>query len=118
MIRQNEPKSLERTIEIVPPRKARDEAGQRAMAIIEGSTPVRVRKPNDLLRRRLRAASLILFGGFFAFFIRSLFYLDRIETTLDWVLFVNHGLVMATTGLVGVRLVIESSLHPTTPSRV
>ena len=48
----------------------------RQMALVEGSTPHLSTETNDLLRRRLRSASLLLFSGFLAFFIRSLFNLD------------------------------------------
>ena len=37
------------------------------VAIIEGSTPELSGEINNLLRHRMRSASLLLFGGFFAF---------------------------------------------------
>ncbi|MEM6799037.1 MAG: serine/threonine-protein kinase, partial [Planctomycetota bacterium] len=48
-------------------------AGQGLVALVEGSTPHLTSETRDLLRRRLRAASALLFAGFATFFIRSLF---------------------------------------------
>jgi serine/threonine-protein kinase len=78
----------------------------RPMAIVEGSTPELSSEINDLLRRRLRSAALLLFAGFLAFFVRSviLHLSQRSHTVLDWAFFLDHALVTLITGLVGFRL--------------
>jgi tRNA A-37 threonylcarbamoyl transferase component Bud32 len=62
------------------------------------------RETNDLLRQRLRIASLLLFAGFFAFFIKGLFHLDQLSTQLDLVIFWSHFAVTVITGMIGMRL--------------
>ena len=46
----------------------------RAVALVQGSTPELKAETNELLRDRLRIASLLLFGGFLTFLIRRLFF--------------------------------------------
>lgn len=74
------------------------------VALVEGSTPGLSGETYDLLRDRLRIASLLLFAGFLSFFIKNLFSLDRFVTALDWVLFWDHFAITAVTGVIGVRL--------------
>lgn len=77
---------------------------QRAVAIVEGSTPELAAETNDLLRDRLRVASLLLFAGFLAFFVQRLIHISLFETTFDWTLFAAHAAVTVITGLIGIRL--------------
>ena len=74
------------------------------MAIVEGTTPQLSGEINDLLRRRLQSASLILFGGFLAFFVKRLFVPDQVQTTLDWFVFGCHAAMILVTGVLGLRL--------------
>ena len=83
---------------------------RQGMVIVEGSRPQLSVETNDLLRTRLRSASLLMFAGFLAFFIRSLFRLDQLQTSLDRMLFVDHALMTLVTGLVGLRLCTNCAL--------
>lgn len=74
---------------------------------IEGSTPELSAETNDLLRDRLRIASLLLFAGFAAFFVKNLVRLGYFQTTFDWVLLSVHAGITIVTGLVGIRLCTE-----------
>ncbi len=74
------------------------------MAMVEGSSPHLSRETNDLLRDRLRVASLLLFAGYLAFFVKNLFYLDRFQSALDWVLFWDHLAITVVTGIIGLRM--------------
>lgn len=78
-----------------------------AVALVEGSTPELAAETNDLLRDRLKVASLLLFTGFLAFLIKNLFSLAANETTFDWILLAVHTVTTVTTGLVGLRLCSE-----------
>jgi len=75
-----------------------------AVALVEGSTPELSAETNDLLRERLRLASLLLFGGYIAFFVKKLFAINTYETTFDWILLAVHALIIMITGMVGMRL--------------
>ncbi|HUG67609.1 MAG TPA: serine/threonine-protein kinase [Pirellulaceae bacterium] len=80
---------------------------QPTVGIVEGSTPELSAETNNLLRDRLRAASLLLFVGFLAFFVKALFDLGSNETTFDWILFADHAAITIITGIVGLRLCTE-----------
>ena len=106
----NQPKQatpFDPTIDAMPSAASMAPNPHHAVALVEGSTPELSAETNDLLRERLRLASLLLFSGFLAFFVRKLFSLGRIETTFDWVLFADHAAMMVITGLIGVRLCTE-----------
>lgn len=77
------------------------------MALIEGSTPKLSGEINDVLRDRLRMASLLLFAGYLSFFIKNLFYLDRFVTPFDWGLFGYHFAITILTGIIGLRLCMK-----------
>jgi serine/threonine-protein kinase len=47
-----------------------------AIALVEGSGPELTRETQELLRRRLRLAAVVLFAGFSVFFVRHLFVID------------------------------------------
>ena len=98
---------LDPTLDATPSVDSRTPHPQHAVALVEGSTPELSAETNDLLRERLRLASLLLFAGFFAFFVRKLFNLGQVETTFDWVLFAVHLAIMGITGLIGMRLCTE-----------
>ncbi len=74
------------------------------VALVEGSLPHYSGEINDLLRDRLRTASLLLFAGYLSFFIKNLFSLERFQTGLDRVLFWEHFGITVVTGIVGLRL--------------
>ena len=76
----------------------------RGVALIEGSTPELSAETNDLLRDRLRVASLLLSVGFLAFFVKKLFELGSNETPFDWFLLAYHAAITVVAGMVGVRL--------------
>lgn len=100
---------FEQTIEVqrTPSDDRRRDGG--AIQLVQGSADALTSETDDLLRRRLRSASLVLFVGFLCFLVRSLFYLDRLESTLDHVMLANHVLVTVITGLVGFRLCMNCS---------
>jgi serine/threonine-protein kinase len=77
------------------------------MALVEGSTPHLSRETNDLLRDRLRVASLLLFTGYLVFFLKNLFYLDQFQSALDWVLFWDHFAITLVTGIIGLRMCVK-----------
>lgn len=85
--------------------------------MVEGSAPHLSRETNDLLRDRLRVASLLLFAGYLAFFVKNLFYLDRFQTALDWVLYWDHFAITLVTGIIGLRMCM-SCPHMLTHLRV
>ena len=74
------------------------------VALIQGSTPHLSGEIHDLLRDRLRTASLLLFAAYLSFFVKNLFSLERFQTGLDRVLFWNHFAITLTTGIIGLRL--------------
>jgi serine/threonine-protein kinase len=86
---------------------ARSAEPPRGVALIEGSTPQLSAETNDLLRDRLRVASLLLCVGFLAFFVKKLFDLASHETTFDWGVFAYHAAITVVTGMVGMRLCTE-----------
>ena len=75
-----------------------------AVALVVGSTPQLSVETNNLLSDRLRTASLLLFGGYLAFFIKSLFELDQFQTQIEWWLFWDHLAMTLVTAFVGWRL--------------
>lgn len=77
------------------------------IALVEGSDPGLSQQTYELLAQRLRIASLLLFGGYAAFFIKNLFYLETYRTTSDWLLFWDHLAIMLVTGIVGLRLCVR-----------
>lgn len=91
----------------VQPRTAASPNRHPMMAMVEGSSPHLSRETNDLLRDRLRVASLLLFAGYLTFFIKNLFYLDRFESALDWVLFWDHLAITVVTGFIGLRMCVR-----------
>jgi serine/threonine-protein kinase len=95
---------FDETVEIRRRRGKRPDAGGAAMAFVEGTAPELSNETNDLLRRRLRSASLLLFAGFLAYFVRHLFFLGRLETAIDWLTFYSHASMTVITGIVGLRL--------------
>lgn len=97
----HEAKPLDETLDGQPAIRS---DGKARMAIVEGSTPQLASETNDLLRRRLRSAALLLSCGFLAFFVKSLFYIHRLESTADWLLFADHALTTLLTGMVALRL--------------
>jgi len=84
---------LEHSTDSVPPLTKRH-----PMALVEGNTPHLSDETDALLRNRLRIAALLLFAGFLAFFIKSLFYLDQITATCQHLLFWDHLLVTCLAG--------------------
>ena len=79
--------AIDQTLDVSPIDSPHVPSDRHAVAIVEGSAPELSRATNDLLRQRLRIASLLLFAGFFAFFIKGLFHLDQLSTQLDLVIF-------------------------------
>ena len=59
---------------------------------------------DDLLRDRLKLASLLLFAGYGSFFVKNLFYLDWFQTPFEWVLFWAHFTITLVTGIIGLRM--------------
>ncbi|MBX3437987.1 MAG: serine/threonine protein kinase [Planctomycetaceae bacterium] len=100
------PPQFEQTVQMALPALKPGGPSHPAVALVEGSDPGLSQETQALLANRLRTASLLLFGGFLAFFIRNLFYLDTFQTTAEWVLFWNHAAVTLITGLVGTRLCV------------
>jgi hypothetical protein len=85
----------------------RDSTRKPAMAFVEGSQASLRSEANELLRVRIRAASLALFALYLTFFVLSLFRIGRfdgLETTLEWTFFWAHFGITVITGLVGFRL--------------
>ena len=95
------------TIDALPSADSSAPNPHHAVALVEGSTPELSAETNDLLRDRLRLASLLLFTGFLAFFIRKLFRLEQLETAFDWFEFAVHAAMTVMTGLIGWRLCTE-----------
>ena len=74
------------------------------LELIEGTRPDLSQETLNLLRDRLRIASLLLFAGFLAFFIENLIFSASRETGLEQALFWMHLTMVAVTGIVGIRL--------------
>ncbi len=74
------------------------------LELIEGSRPDLSQETLDLLRDRLRIASLLLFAGFLAFFVKNLVFPKAANTGVETLLFWLHLTVTAITGIVGIRL--------------
>ncbi len=91
-----------KTPENLDPRNSRSR--HPLVALVEGSAPHLSAEIYDLLRDRLRTASLLLFAGYLSFFVKNLFHLARFQTTWDWVIFWEHFAITLTTGIIGVRL--------------
>ncbi len=94
--------SREETPGDVDPTQVR--AAHPLMALVADTLPHLSGETYDLLRDRLRLASLLLFAAYASFFIKNLFYLDRFQTALDWVLFWDHFAITLATGMIGLRL--------------
>lgn len=77
---------------------------RRRMALVAGTSPELSNEIDDLLKTRLRAASLLLFAGFLAFFIRRLLYLEDVDSPIGWFGFWDHFAMTVLTGFVGIRL--------------
>lgn len=92
------------TVDATPTELYSPRGPQHAVEIVEGSTPELSVETTDLLCDRLRIASLLLFGGYAAFFVKSLFELDQFQTRIEWWLFWDHLAITLVTGLVGWRL--------------
>lgn len=95
---------LDETVEATPFEEKAPKPKNWAMALVTGSTPELSIETDDLLRRRMRSASIILFAGFLAFLVRELFALRLYTTAFDWTLLGVHVLVTLVCGLIGLRL--------------
>lgn len=95
---------LDETVEAIPLNEKPTKRQNRAVELVAGSTPELSSETNDLLRHRMRSASIILFAGFLAFFLRELFLIKRYDTTLEWVLLAVHGTITLVCGMIGLRL--------------
>ncbi|MFT7639476.1 MAG: hypothetical protein ACI9G1_001212, partial [Pirellulaceae bacterium] len=85
----------------------RDSTRKPPMAFVEGSQASVGTESNELLRIRIRSASLALFALYLTFFVLSLFRIGRfngLETTLELTFFWAHFAITAITGIVGFRL--------------
>lgn len=89
------------------PRGGRGDATHRPVAIVEGSGEDLSQQTYSLRCERLRTASLLLCAGYLVFLIRSLFSLDTLRTTADWVLFWDHVAITLVTGFIGWRLSVS-----------
>jgi hypothetical protein len=69
-----------------------------AVELIAGSSPHMSAETQTLLAGRLRLAALLLFGGFFSFFIKHLFDLGSFTTPLHMAIFWSHLTVTVLTG--------------------
>lgn len=74
------------------------------VAIVAGDQPGLSSQVYDLLRERLRMASLLIAFGFLIFFIKNLFYLGQFQTTAQWLLFWVHLGVLVLEATFGIRL--------------
>jgi tRNA A-37 threonylcarbamoyl transferase component Bud32 len=74
------------------------------MALVEGSRPGLSQEINNVLRDRLRIASLLLAFSFFVFFVKNLFSLGDFQLSRHWALFWSQVGVMLLTTTLGVRL--------------
>ncbi len=88
-----------------PPASATARNPAPAIALVEGSTPRLSSEVDDLLRRRLRSASLMLFAGFLTYLIyRFLGTHQRFNTNLETTILGTHVAMTLMTGIVGWRL--------------
>jgi serine/threonine-protein kinase len=103
------PAEFQQTVQMQRPvaQPPQAEASHLAVEIIEGTGVGLSQQTYGLRCERLRIASLLLFVGFLAFFVRNLFYLETFVTTADWLLFWVHAAITAVTGMVGWRLTTE-----------
>ncbi len=95
--------SLDETL-VVAAGPSQPKKKRRAVALVEGSSPKLSAETYDLLRQRMRSASLLLFAGYLIFFVRRLLFPAELQTTLDWALLAMHALMTLVCGLVGLRL--------------
>ncbi|MGE0377976.1 MAG: serine/threonine protein kinase [Planctomycetaceae bacterium] len=100
------PPQFEQTLQKVSPAAKPGAISHPAMALVEGTDPGLSQQTHELLAHRLRIASLLLFAGYLAFFIKNLFYLETLRTAADWLLFWDHLAITLLTGIVGLRLCV------------
>lgn len=87
----------------IPDKNDFNNSGIGGVALVEGSGPHLSAETANLLHLRLRAAALVLFAGFGAFFVLSLIN-PKPTVEEDRYLFYFHGMVTAVLGLCGVSL--------------
>lgn len=74
------------------------------MELVESSGEGFSTEVNNLLRERLKMASLLLFGGLLLFLIKSIIWWEQIDTVGRTTVFWCHAAVTVVTGLIGLRI--------------
>ncbi len=74
------------------------------VAIVEGSTPCLAHETRDVLRRRLKIVSLLLFAGLGAFLVRWAWHWDEWGTPMHRAVFWMHVAVTAVLGVTAIGL--------------
>ncbi|MEZ6147479.1 MAG: serine/threonine-protein kinase [Planctomycetaceae bacterium] len=98
------PPQYQQTVEMASPVGDRSVEVHPVIALVKGSDPGQSQETDLLLAQRLKIASLVLFAGFCAFFIKNVLYLEQFRSMPDWALFWDHLAITLITGLVGWRL--------------
>ncbi len=80
------------------------QAAREQVALVEGSTPHMSGETRALLRGRLRTVALLLFVGFLAFLIRSLFSLELYLRPEHRMVFYGHVAITVLLGVMGMRM--------------
>ncbi len=103
---------LAETVEAARPGFVSDDtSGQRLredarcqVALVEGSTPCLANETRDVLRRRLKIVSLLLFAGLGAFLVRWAWHWDEWGTPMHRAVFWMHVAVTAVLGMTAIGL--------------
>ncbi len=74
------------------------------MELVESSGHGFSHEINDLLRDRLKMASLLLFAGFSLFLIKSIVWWEQVNTLPRQIVFWHHAAVTAVVGVIGLRI--------------
>ena len=78
--------------------------------LVEGSTPHLTSETQGVLRGRLRASALLLFGGFAVFLVYDLFHMEYFNTPCAMAVFWAHVVVTVITGTMGMMLCRHCSI--------
>lgn len=98
------PPQLEQTLEMPSSASEPPPDSHPLMALVQGSNPGLSQEIDQLLAKRLKTASLVLFAGFLIFFLKNLIYPEKFQTAAHRMLFWDHLAITILTGVIGLRL--------------
>lgn len=98
------PPQFDQTIEMPSPTSEPSADSHPLIALVQGSDPGLSEVTHQLLAKRLKIASLLMFAGFLTFFIKNLLFPEEFKTVAHSMLFWDHFAITFITGVIGLRL--------------